>query len=67
MTTIKRQRKIIVPTKNIRLIMEEFGISKVCVYNALRFATNSELAKAVRQAAKERYDGCLTYIKVFED
>lgn len=51
--TIK-QRKILVPKEDIYVLMAELGASRVSVYNALRFACNSDKAKQIREAALKR-------------
>jgi len=54
--TIKT-RKILVDKHDINRIAEECGCRRVTVYNALRYACNSDTAKKVREVAKNKYGG----------
>lgn len=49
--------KILVPVECIKKLMDDYGVSKVSVYGALKYASNSNTAKAIRRDAVEKYGG----------
>lgn len=49
--------KILVAEPKINVIAQEFGCSKVCVYNALAYRSNSKLACDIRRLAIDKYEG----------
>lgn len=67
MSKIVRIRKIIVPRMNVQKIADEFGCSKVTVYNALSYRTKSYISCQIREAAKKRYEGRRIYEHEFQD
>lgn len=50
-------QKILVPTGCIGSLQRDYGVSKVMVYRALKYASNSDKAKAIRRDAVEKYGG----------
>lgn len=49
--------KILVPLPGIRKLMIEHHVSKVSVYAALKYASNSPRAQAIRKDALDKYGG----------
>lgn len=57
MNKIVRKEKILVDKDKIPQIAEHFGCSRVCVYNALAFKSNSDLSSDIRNTTLNRYGG----------
>lgn len=56
-----RKKKIIqVPPKNIGLLADTMRVSKVAVWNALAFRSDSENAQLIRKKALSDYGGIET-------
>lgn len=67
MSKIIKVEKILVSPKEIRQIMEVFGCTKVMVYNALAFRTNSAKAASIRSAALNAHGGVRVKVPVAVD
>lgn len=52
-----RKYKILVSLDNINSLMDATGKSRVCVYNALAYRTNSKLAQRIRMLALDKFGG----------
>ena len=66
MVKIAKKRKIFIEDEKIPLLMKDCECSRSSVYYALKFVTNSKLAKEIREVAKTKYgakEGYDTYIK----
>lgn len=50
-------QKILVPVGCVSNLQQDYGVSKVMVYRALKYASNSDKAKAIRRDAVEKYGG----------
>ena len=62
-----KKRKIIqIPRGTVDQIAKANNCSKVMVYNALRYATDSAAAQKIRREALELYGGIVTSKIVFE-
>lgn len=55
-------QKILVPVGVVKNLQHDYGVSKVLVYRALKYGSNSELAKAIRHDAVEKYGGVDTKV-----
>jgi len=55
------EKEILIPTKDKKVLAKDFNTSRITVWSALKFKTNSGLADMIRAAALERggkiYDG----------
>ena len=40
----------------VKQLQQDYNVTRVCVYNALAYRSNSDLAKAIRRDALEKYD-----------
>lgn len=61
-----KKRKIFIEDEKIPLLMKDCECSRSSVYYALKFVTNSKLAKEIRKAAKKKYgakEGNESYIE----
>ena len=57
-----RKKKIIqVPPENVLKIAKAMRVSKITVYNALAFRSESENAQIIRKLAKSEYGGFETF------
>lgn len=65
MTKTVKLKKIVVPLDGIRGLMSDFGVSKCTVYAALKYASNSEMARMLRKSAVEKYGGVEMNVPVF--
>lgn len=63
---MKKKEKIIVPLKQISILMERFECKKTAVYNALAYRSQSEQAKSIRQVALKECGGRKTTVITFE-
>lgn len=66
MVKIAKKRKIFIEDEKIPLLMKDCECSRSSVYYALKFVTNSKLAKDIREIAKTKYgakEGSESYIK----
>lgn len=50
----RQMKKVLVPHGDRKFLADMFDVTTVCVRNALKFSSNSELAKRIRMAAIER-------------
>ena len=62
MTRALKLQKILMPVDGIKKLQLDYGVSKVMVYRALKYGSNSELAKAIRRDAVEKYGGVDTKV-----
>lgn len=60
----QRRSVIKVPNGNIQKIMSELNVKRSCVYSALNYSSNSEIAQKIRRVAMSDYGG-VTATKVF--
>lgn len=60
-TTIYNKR-IIVPTGNVKRIAKAVGVSDQAVRNALRFITEGEQPDRIRREAMENYGGAISTV-----
>ena len=60
----QRRSIIRVPNGNVQKIMAELNVKHSCVYDALNYTTNSEIAQKIRRLAISDYGG-VTVTKVF--
>ena len=56
----KREKIIQLPVGNVQKMMKAFNASKVGIYNALAYRSNSERAQAIRDSAIRHYGGVQT-------
>jgi len=57
-----RKKKIIqVPPENVLKIAKAMRVSKITVYNALAFRSESENAQIIRKLAQSEYGGVETF------
>lgn len=59
-----RKRKVLIRSKDVQELSEQFDVTKRCIYNAISYKTTSELSDRIREAAIEQYGGVSTYYKV---
>ena len=57
---VRKKKIIMVPTKNIPLLAKALNVSKVTVWNALAFRSESENAQQIRRLALSAYGGVET-------
>lgn len=57
----KRKKFIQIPPENVQKLQKSFNCSRVAVYNALAYRSESDRAKAIRDVAKTTYGGIETY------
>lgn len=55
MTKTLKLQKILCRVDVVRQLQKDYNVSKVCVYNALAYKSNSDCAKAIRRDALEKY------------
>lgn len=54
--------QIVIPYGKNKLLQERFNTTQTTVRNALRFASSSDLAKRIQQAAIEDFGGHYVYL-----
>lgn len=61
----KKQKVIRVSPENRKKMLDAFQCSQTTLYQALRYITNSEQAKDIRQSALDKFGGVLDKRVVF--
>ena len=56
MTKTLKLQKILCRVDVVKQLQKDYNVTRVCVYNALAYRSNSELAKTIRLDALEKYD-----------
>lgn len=62
MVKVLRTQKILLEEKDIKSLQRDYGVSRVTIWRALRYGTSSDLAKAIRRDAIEKYNGVDTKV-----
>lgn len=62
MVKVLRTQKILLEDKDIKSLQRDYGVSRVTIWRALRYSTSSDLAKAIRRDAIEKYNGVDTKV-----
>jgi len=52
-----KRKHIVVPNGSVEAICKQMNVHKSCVYNALNFTSNSEVAQKIRREALETFGG----------
>lgn len=62
MTRALKLNKILIPVDCAKKLQQDYGVGKATVYRALKYGSNSDVAKAIRRDAIEKYGGIDTKV-----